>query len=69
MFIMEEKVMLTILDKIIWLIDRNRFVEARRIVKQELDNLKGITEKNCKLLKLRKDFCNHCRNYNCNLNK
>lgn len=61
--------MLEILDKIEWLIVRNRFIEARRIVKQELENLNGITEQKCKRLKINQVYCRICRNRNCNLNK
>lgn len=61
--------MLEILDKIEWLIVRNRFIEARRIVKQELENLNGITEQKCKRLKINQGYCRICRNRNCNLNE
>ena len=66
---MEEKVMLNVLNKIQWLIIRNRFFEARRLVKQELENLKGITENVCKVHKMNVEGCKSCTNYNCNLNK
>lgn len=61
--------MLEILDKIEWLIVRNRFIEARRIVKQELENLNGITEQKCKRLKINRGYCRICKNINCKLNK
>ena len=35
-----------ILDKLNWLIARNRLYEAKKLVKQEIGNLKSITEKN-----------------------
>ena len=54
---MEEKVMLNLLNRVEWLIIRNRFVEARRLVKREIENLQGITEQNCKLHKYNKDYC------------
>lgn len=65
---MEEKEMLNILNKIQWLIIRNRFVEARRIVKREIEKLQGITELNCNLHKYNKESCKRCKNLNCNLN-
>lgn len=65
---MEEKAMLNILNRIQWLIIRNRFVEGRRLVKREIENLKGITEQNCKLHEYNKDNCSTCKNLNCNLN-
>ena len=64
--IMKETVMLNILDKLEWLIVRNRTFEAKRRLKIELENLRGITEQQCKLTKVRKDYCNFCWNYNCN---
>lgn len=65
---MEESTMLNILNKIQWLIVRNRFVEGRRLVKQELNNLKGITEIECKVHTMNTEGCKSCKNYNCNLN-
>ena len=58
--------MLEILDKLEWLVVRNRTFEAKKRLKIELENLRGITEQKCKLIKLRKDYCSHCWNYNCN---
>lgn len=63
---MKETVILNILYKLKWLIIRNRTFEMKRLIKQESNNLKGITEKNCKLLKIRKDYCVVCKNLNCN---
>lgn len=63
---MKETVMLNILDKLEWLIVRNRTFEAKKVLRIELDNLKGITEQKCKLIKVRKDYCKYCWNYNCN---
>lgn len=37
--------MLNILDKLNCLIVRNRSLEAKKLVKQEIDNLKSITER------------------------
>ena len=58
--------MLEILDKLEWLVVRNRTFEAKKRLKIELENLRGITEQKCKLIKLRKDYCSHCWIYNCN---
>ena len=57
------------LEKIIRLIARNRFVEARRRVQQEIENTTGLTEQICKRRKIRDEYCERCKNYNCNLNK
>ncbi len=63
---MEELTMLDILKKLEWLVVRNRTFEAKKRLTIELNNLKGITEQKCKLIKVRKDYCNFCWNYNCN---
>ena len=65
---MEEADMLIILERIIWLIDRNRFVEARRLIQRELENLQGITEHTCKRKTVNKGCCKVCENLNCNEN-
>lgn len=41
---MKEKVMLNTLDKLEWLVVRNRTFEAKKVLKIELENIKGITE-------------------------
>ena len=46
----------------------NHLVVAKKMVKQEIENLKGITEQNCKRRKLREDNCNYCTNTNCKFN-
>ena len=61
--------MLNILNRLEWLVVRNRSYEAKRLVKQEIENLKEITEKNCKRYKLNKTYCLICSNLNCNNNK
>ena len=63
---MEEKLMLKLLSRFEWLLIRNRSFEAKRLVKQELNNIRGIMEKKCKKIRLRKDYCYMCKNYNCN---
>ena len=67
--IVEEITFLNILDKLNWLIVRNRSYEAKRLVKQEIENLKSITEENCKRFKLNKTYCRLCKNLNCNNNQ
>lgn len=61
--------MLSILNRLEWLVLRNRSYEAKRLVKQEIENVKEITEKNCKRYKLNKTYCLICSNLNCNNNK
>ena len=66
---MEEITLLNILDRLDWLIVRNRSYEDKKLVKQEIENLKSITEKNCKRFKLNKTYCRVCTNLNCNNNQ
>ena len=66
---MEDTTMLELLDTIEWLVVGNRIVEAKSLVKQELDNLKDITQNKCKLLKVNKGYCRVCKNINCKLNE
>ena len=61
--------MLNILDRLALLIVRNRLYEPKRLVKQEIENLKLITEKNCKRFKLNKTYYRVCKNLNCNNNQ
>lgn len=51
------------------LIEKNRLFEAKKYTEIQLENVKGITEQKCKLKRLKKDYCNFCKNYLCNLNK
>ena len=48
--------------------DLNHLVLAKRLVRQEIENLKGITEQKCRKRKVREDYCNYCSNSNCNYN-
>lgn len=66
---MQKIIMLNILDRLEWLVVRNRSYEAKRLVKQEIENIKGITEKKCKKSKINKNYCLICSNLNCNNNK
>lgn len=61
--------MLEIIRKLDIMIEKNRWYEAKKYFQIELENAKGITEQKCKKKKLRKDICNYCKNFNCNLNK
>ena len=63
---MNETDMLIILERIIWLMEKNRFVEARRLVEREVENLQGITEQKCKRKQVNKGYCKICENLNCN---
>ena len=65
---MEEQTMLRILDKVMWYANRNRLYEAKKYIKQELENVQGITEVKCKRRKINKLYCNTCKNCNCKLN-
>ena len=47
---MKETVMLNILDKLEWLIVRNRTFEAKKVLKIELENISKNTEKMTKRL-------------------
>ena len=66
---MEEYKMIFLLYRLETQCNRNGLFVAKKIIKQELENLKGITEQKCKKIKVRKDYCIYCKNYNCSLNK
>lgn len=61
---MEKQETIEILNRINSLLLKNATFEARDYINLELDNLKGITSKNCKGAKL--NFCKSCSNLNCN---
>lgn len=65
---MEEEVLLWHLDRIERLIEEEDLYYARRFNKQEIENIKGITEKNCKRHLVNKGYCRICKNLSCNLN-
>lgn len=54
--------------KVDLIVDRNRLLEGKRLIKRELENFKGLTEINCKMVKINNNWCEVCENYNCNLN-
>lgn len=66
---MQEQILIKILDKFILYAKKGRLLEAKRYVKQEIENVEGITETKCKRVKLNKNFCKSCINYNCSSNK
>lgn len=65
---MEEKVLLWHLDRLERLIEKDDLYYARRYNKQEIENIKGITEQKCKMHKTNKGFCRTCKNITCSLN-
>lgn len=68
---MEEKTMLEILSRIRNCIEHDSLYVAKELTRLEINNLKGITEQNCKSLKYYYcDWaCKSCSNLNCNSNK
>ncbi len=68
---MEESTMLELLNRIKICIDRDSLDIAKDLTRLEINNLKGITEKNCKSLKYYcYDWaCKSCSNLNCNSNR
>ena len=67
---MQNEKMLEILKRVQICLERNSLYEAREYIKLEIDNLKGVTEKNCKSSKYYCDgwYCNQCMNFNCSGN-
>lgn len=59
--------MLEILKRVQICLERNSLDIAMDYVRLEIDNLKGITEKNCKSSKYYCNdwYCRECRNLNC----
>lgn len=59
--------MLEILKRIKNCLEHKALYEAREYTRLEIDNLKGITEKNCKSSKYYCDswYCKECKNFNC----
>ena len=62
--------MLEILKRIRICLEHRALYEAREYTKLEINNLKGITEKNCKSSRYYCDdwYCNQCKNLNCSGN-
>lgn len=64
---MKEIKMLEILRRIEICLKRNSLYESKEYIKIEIENLKGITEKNCKSSRYYCDdwYCGECKNLNC----
>lgn len=65
----DDSSIIQILNTFNWYIERNRFIEARRLVDQEINNANGVTVQNCKRFKVNKGYCRVCTNYNCTNNE
>lgn len=68
---MEELKMLELLNRIKICIERDSLDIAKDLIKLEIENLIGITEKRCKNTRYYYyDWnCKYCNNLNCNQNK
>ncbi len=68
---MENERMLEILDKIQICLKRNSMDTAKELINIELNNLKEITQENCKNTKyyFYEGYCKYCNNLNCRNNK
>ena len=51
------------------LIKKNGLYEAKKYMEIQINNAKGLTEQKCFKRKVRADYCKHCVNSFCNLNK
>lgn len=50
-------------------IERNDLYLIKRLIKDELEMMKGVREKNCKRYKINKGYCSVCNNAYCSLNE
>lgn len=68
---MENDKMLDILSKLCIWIENGSLDIAKSLIRLEIENLKGITEKNCHntIYNYHDWYCKDCRNLNCNYNK
>lgn len=67
---MQNEQMLEILERIKICLDRDSLDIAKDYINLEINNLKGITELECKNTKYSwNNYCEKCRNLNCNRNK
>lgn len=68
---MEELKMLEILKRIEVSIKMDSLDVAKKLIKLEIENLKGITEEKCKNTRyyFYDSYCKYCSNYNCRSNK
>ena len=65
---MDEIKMLEVLKRLRICIERDSLMIAKDLVQLEINNLKGLTEKNCKNTRYYYDNCKFCSNLNCNQN-
>lgn len=67
---MDEIKLLEVLNRLRICIERDSLMIAKDLVQLEINNLKGITEKNCKNTKYYCYgwACKYCSNLNCNQN-
>lgn len=68
---MENSKMLDILNKLYTLLQYDSKDIARNLVRVEIENLKGITERRCHntIYNNQGWYCKDCHNLNCNYNK
>lgn len=68
---MEGTKMLGILNRIKYCLEHDSLDIAKQLTKLEINNLKGITEQNCKNTKYYYYdwYCKYCSNLNCNSNQ
>lgn len=67
---MQNENMLEIIKRIQLILELDHLYEAKEYIKIEIENLKGITEKNCKNSRYYCNdwYCKECRNFNCSGN-
>lgn len=68
---MEEIKLLEIINRTKNFLKNNDLFEAREYIQVEINNLKGITQENCKNTKYHfyDSYCKYCTNFNCESNK
>ena len=68
---MEQTTLLEIICRIKNLLEQDHIFEAREYTQLEINNLKGITQENCKntMYAFYPMYCDSCRNINCEDNK
>ena len=67
---MEKEKFLEILKRIQLFLENDDLFEAKEYIKLEIENIEGITEKNCKntYYSSYDYYCKKCSNFNCNDN-
>ncbi len=68
---MSEEKVLEMLNRLYICLKNNSINNARELIRIEIENLKGITEQNCKNTKyyFYDCYCKYCNNLNCNSNR